>query len=157
MGKYGFNENEIVKTVTDMIDKDGFHKEVVTYGKPEPAPTPVAPAFAAGFLSLEDSDLVGGSKVTVLFVNIPEDTYVSFDYSGTDTGYRYDIGDTIDIMQHATVDHYVEGLDDAAIGYGFVTDQMIDHMYLYVYAVSEDGEHKVVARTTLSVSLRPGN
>ena len=34
MSKYGFNENEVVKTITDMIDKDGFHKQVVTYGKP---------------------------------------------------------------------------------------------------------------------------
>ena len=30
MSKYGFNENEIVKTVVDMVDKDGFHNEIVT-------------------------------------------------------------------------------------------------------------------------------
>ena len=29
MSKYGFNENELRKTVVDMIDKDGFHKKVV--------------------------------------------------------------------------------------------------------------------------------
>lgn len=33
MSKYGFNENELRKTITTQIDKDGFHKETVTYGK----------------------------------------------------------------------------------------------------------------------------
>ena len=32
MSKYGFNENELRKTVIDMIDKDGFHKTVTLYG-----------------------------------------------------------------------------------------------------------------------------
>lgn len=33
MSKYGFNENEVRKTITTQIDKDGFHKQTVTYGK----------------------------------------------------------------------------------------------------------------------------
>lgn len=32
MSKYGFDEKELRKTIVTMIDKDGFHKEVVTYG-----------------------------------------------------------------------------------------------------------------------------
>lgn len=32
MGKYGFNENEIVKTIVTKIDKDGFHKKEVFEG-----------------------------------------------------------------------------------------------------------------------------
>ena len=35
MSKYGFNENEVRKTIVDMIDKDGFHKETVYDGKYE--------------------------------------------------------------------------------------------------------------------------
>lgn len=32
MSKYGFNENEIVKTIVTKIDKDGFHKKEVFEG-----------------------------------------------------------------------------------------------------------------------------
>ena len=32
MSKYGFNENEIVKTIVTKIDKDGFHKKEVFKG-----------------------------------------------------------------------------------------------------------------------------
>lgn len=32
MSKYGFDEKELRKTIVTMIDKDGFHKKVVTYG-----------------------------------------------------------------------------------------------------------------------------
>lgn len=32
MSKYGFDEKELRKTIVTMIDKDGFHKEIVTYG-----------------------------------------------------------------------------------------------------------------------------
>lgn len=32
MSKYGFNENEIVKTIITKIDKDGFHKKEVFEG-----------------------------------------------------------------------------------------------------------------------------
>lgn len=28
MGKYGFNKNEIRKTIVTMVDKDGFHREI---------------------------------------------------------------------------------------------------------------------------------
>ena len=32
MSKYGFDEKELRKAIVTMIDKDGFHKEVITYG-----------------------------------------------------------------------------------------------------------------------------
>ena len=32
MGKYGFNENEVRKTIVTKIDKDGFHKEEIFDG-----------------------------------------------------------------------------------------------------------------------------
>lgn len=33
MSKYGFNPNELRKTIVTQIDKDGFHNRTVTYGK----------------------------------------------------------------------------------------------------------------------------
>lgn len=33
MSKYGFNPNELRKTIVTQIDKDGFHNTTVTYGK----------------------------------------------------------------------------------------------------------------------------
>ena len=38
MSKFGFNENEIRKTITDEIDKDGFHRETVVMHEKSPKP-----------------------------------------------------------------------------------------------------------------------
>ena len=73
-----------------------------------------------------------------------------FDYSGSDTDFAHDIGDTLDTAHSATEDSRIAGLD-AALGHGFTSDQMTDNMYFYVYAV--DAEDKVTARTKLTVAL----
>lgn len=78
MSKYGFNENEVRKTIVTRIDKDGFHKETVIDGKS----------------SEETSDF---STATVTFTNTNTETEKHFTLIpaislGSDTINTYDLG-----------------------------------------------------------------
>ena len=77
MSKYGFNENEVRKTIVTQIDKDGFHKETVIDGKIS-----------------ETSDF---STATVTFTNTNTETDKYFTLIpaislGSDTINTYDLG-----------------------------------------------------------------
>ena len=95
MSKYGFNENEIRRSVVDMVDKDGFHKEFVVDGKYQPDES-------EGFAIDYYFDEYG--TVAVLMVNIPVDLDLSFEeannhvyslLSDTDIDWVRNVGDSI--------------------------------------------------------------
>ena len=155
MSKYGFNEKELRKTTTVMVDKDGFHKEVVTYGKPKPAPISAGAAISENATDATESD------ITLLVMNVPvnpdpesenPNALVYVLASDTDDEWANDIGDTIastsgyltatmifgDVNAALTVD---EGLDAG------------DKVYFQIYAT--DDEYKVLDRTKIAVEI-PG-
>lgn len=95
MSKHGFNENELVKTIITMIDKDGFHKEVVSYGNTLPS-TSDSGMRAGGFRFEASAD------ATLYIVNVPEKLFsanfpeANIFYttpSFVDEDFYYDIGD----------------------------------------------------------------
>ena len=83
MSKYGFDEKELRKTIVTMIDKDGFHKEVVTYGN-EP--------YSSDDTNKEFNVLVdydsGSLQAVLLARNLPEIPDGISSYSGA-FGYAY--------------------------------------------------------------------
>lgn len=83
MSKYGFDEKELRKTIITMIDKDGFHKEVVTYGN-EP--------YSSDDTNKEFNVLVdydsGSLQAVLLARNLPEIPDGISSYSGA-FGYAY--------------------------------------------------------------------
>ena len=83
MSKYGFDEKELRKTIVTMIDKDGFHKEVVTYGN-EPYSSDDS---NKEFNVLVDYNL-GSLQALLLARNFPEVPANSGSYSGA-FGYAY--------------------------------------------------------------------
>ena len=135
MGKYGFNENELVKTVTDMIDKDGFHKQVITYGKPEPEVPPIAAGTVASANAVDATKF----DVTLIVTDVPEDALVYAKASATDDDYDLDIGDELEssaLASYIALDTEISGIsavlgvDSAVTGGGTV--------YYHVYAVDVD-------------------
>lgn len=91
MSKYGFDEKELRKTIVTMIDKDGFHKKVVTEGSSVP--------------ELENNELVAdicmvppnstNFNIYAIANNIPDGTeVVAFVYFSNLDVYAFDIGDT---------------------------------------------------------------
>lgn len=83
MSKYGFDEKELRKTIVTMIDKDGFHKEIVAYGS-EP--------YSSDDTNKEFNVLVdydsGSLQAVLLARNLPEVPDGSSSYSGA-FGYAY--------------------------------------------------------------------
>ena len=145
MSKYGFNENEIVKTVVDMVDKDGFHKEVVTYGKPEPEPEQeVAHIELATHLS---ANAVGSEKsdATLLVINVGEDADVYVKPDSTDSDYELDIGD---VLENPNGGSYLSAnVVFSSIGAVLVVDEALTSgstVYYQIYTV--DSEYKVLDR-----------
>ena len=145
MSKYGFNENEIVKTVVDMVDKDGFHKEVVTYGKPEPEPEPevahieVATHLSTNAVESEKSD------ATLLIINVGEDADVYVKPGSTDSDYELDIGD---VLENPNGGSYLSAnVVFSSIGAVLVVDEALTSgstVYYQIYTV--DSEYKVLDR-----------
>lgn len=145
MSKYGFNENELVKTVMDMVDKDGFHKQVVIQGKVAPS----IPEMKAGLLSTEEDALTSSVTINFVAVNVPEGTTVYFDTFTSSEDFVYDIGDTMDTTNSGTEDSKINGINGAVV-HSVLSDETTT-AYFHVYALDEDD--KVVERTKLEVSL----
>lgn len=83
MSKYGFDEKELRKTIVTMIDKDGFHKEVVTYGNEPYSSDDANKEFNVAV------DYDSGSLQAVLLArNLPEVPDGVSSYSGA-FGYAY--------------------------------------------------------------------
>lgn len=146
MGKYGFNENELVKTITTMIDKDGFHKDVVTYGKPEPVHISTGTATSA--------NAVDGTKVdvTLVTINVPEDAAVYFKAFDSDDEYEFEVGDEIessDLLTYTEADTEVSGIG-AAIG---VDSAVTGGAKVYYQVYAADDENVVLDRAKVEVDL----
>ena len=146
MSKHGFNENELRKTITVMVDKDGFHKEVVSYGKPEPA------HIVTGIASNANEVAGGTFDITLLTLNVPEDASVYFKEFETDDEYEFEVGDEIensDLLTYTEADTEfsdigaVMGIDSAVEGGAKV--------YYQVYAT--DDNNIVLDRTKTEVDL----
>lgn len=155
MSKYGFNENELRKTITVMVDKDGFHKEVVSYGKP--APTPIS----AGAAISENATDATESDITLLVMNVPANpdpesenpnALVYVLASNTDDEWENDIGDTIASTSGYLTATMIFGDVNAAL----TVDEGLaagDKVYFQIYAT--DDEYKVLDRTKIAVEI-PG-
>ena len=83
MSKYGFDEKELRKTIVTMIDKDGFHKEVVTYGNDPHTSDDTNEEFNVAV----DYDR-GSLQAVLLARNFPEVPDGSASFSGA-FGYAY--------------------------------------------------------------------
>lgn len=155
MGKYGFNENELRKTTTVMVDKDGFHKEVVSYGKPKPAPISAGAAISENGTDATESD------ITLLVMNVPvnpdpesenPNALVCVLPSDTDDEWEHEIGDTIESLSGYLAATMVFGDVNAAL----VVDEGLDagdKVYFQIYATDDD--YKVLDRAKIAVEI-PG-
>lgn len=96
MSKYGFDENEVRKTIVDMIDKDGFHKETIYDGKYESGT--VLSFGAAGISSPgEGQDDVVNYYHMLFVVNVPDNSDIYVSAYETDTEYELNVGDVMPI------------------------------------------------------------
>lgn len=155
MSKYGFSEKELRKTTTVMVDKDGFHKEVVTYGKPKPAP------ISAGSAISENGTDNTKSDITLLMMNVPNNpdpesenpnALVYALASDTDDEWAHEIGETIESLTGYLAATMVFGDANAAL----TVDEGLDagdKVYFQIYAT--DDEYKVLDRTKITVEI-PG-
>ena len=146
MGKWGFNENELAKTITTMIDKDGFHKEVVTYGKPEPAHIATGTATSANAVDATKFD------VTLVTINVPEDAAVYFKAFDSDDEYEFEVGDEIessDLLTYTEADTEVSGIG-AVLG---VDSAVTGGATVYYQVYAADDANVVLDRAKVEVEL----
>lgn len=154
MSKYGFNENEVKRTIVTMIDKDGFHKETVYDGKHETSST--AEFNADGYIY---DNTVAGAKETVIFViNVPDNAEVIGTSSNTDSYYEMNIGDnTQDVDEISIMYSSFTGLPtiQAACYTKISADGKVgaiapEHFY-QIYAV-DSTSHKVLKRIKIELT-----
>ena len=149
MSKYGFNENEVRRTIVDMIDKDGFHKETVYDGKYESGT--VAP-FGVGIHSdhgvRQDDDVVFNHMIVA--INAPDDCYIFATINETDTEYELNIGDAIpdnSAFNYLDDDLFEFPSIKARCGFHeYILDRWVDHFYYNIYLVDRES-YRVIDRT----------
>lgn len=154
MSKYGFNENEVKKTIVTMIDKDGFHKETVYDGKYEAGST--AEFNADGYIY---DNSVAGAKETVIFViNVPDNVEVIGTSSNTDSDYELDIGDNtqdepeIAIMYRSfTVLPTIQAACYTQISTDGKVGAIAPEHFYQIYAV-DSTSHKVLKRVKIELT-----
>lgn len=154
MSKYGFNENEVKKTIVTMIDKDGFHKETTYDGKYEAGDT--VEFDAEGYIY---DNSVAGAKETVIFViNVPDNAEVIGSHSDTDIDYTLDIGDnTPDVAEINSPYFSFTGLPtiQAACYTNILADGKVGTMdperFYQIYAV-DSTSHKVIKRVKIELA-----
>lgn len=151
MGKYGFNENEVKKTIVTMVDKDGFHKETVYDGKYEASSSPVdTPAFAVqGWCWTNSSNEPATHQM--IAVNVPNGHRVDWIMSETDDDWSFDVGDTIEVGLHALINS--PDLTDIGAAYGvntFEPGQSPGISYYQFYLVNPT-TGKILARTKAQI------
>ena len=149
MSKYGFNENEVVKTITTMIDKDGFHKEVITYGKFEPSEKA---HIATGLVGLTAPNPLAAEyfDVQLLTINVPEDANIIVKGDTTDEDLEFNIGDTIeDTSAFIISDFKISGVN--AILTVDESREANTTVYYQIYAVND--VYEVLDRTKLTVEV----
>ena len=154
MSKYGFNENEVKKTIVTMVDKDGFHKETVYDGKYEASNT--AEFSAEGYI-YDNPD--AGAKETVIFViNVPDNAEVIGTSSKTDRDYEMNIGDNTQDLPDIAIMYNPFTVLPTIQAAGFTkisTDGKVgaiapEHFY-QIYAV-DSTSHKVLKRVKIELT-----
>ena len=153
MSKYGFNENELVKTVTDMIDKEGFHKREVTYGKQGSGSA--SASFEVGTLISSSRTTPSNFDVTLIAINIPADCIFVYCVPGsTDYEWICDVGET---MTEEMVQSYGQGLEFspkfAGANAAIAVDPEPEDDVRYYQAYAIDAEFKVIARVKATADL----
>lgn len=152
MSKYGFNENEVKKTIVTMIDKDGFHKETVYDGKYEASSAPADPsAFAVqGWCWTNSSNEPATHQM--IAVNVPDGTRVNWIMSETDDDWSYNVGDTIDTVGLHGLNNSPK-LTDINAAYGintFEAGQAPGTAYYQFYLV-KSATNEILARTKAQI------
>lgn len=138
MKKHGFNENELVKTVVDMVDKDGFHKQVVNYGKSMADSSEMKVSMIE--MSADGTDLA----IKMIAVNVPSSHNVYFAIGQADSDFSCDVGETLDTRG---LDVGETNLSDIKAVYGILyTDTPQTETSINIYAYAVDRNFKVVAR-----------
>ena len=96
MSKYGFDEKELRKTIITMIDKDGFHKEIVTYGS-EPY-SPDSPDDSGDKLFAQAEWDYSNSSPIMFVYNIPSEREglhaIGYAHT-TNAAYEFNIGQIV--------------------------------------------------------------
>ena len=106
MSKYGFDEKELRKTIVTMIDKDGFHKEIVTYGN-----EPYSPDDSGDKLIAEIEWNYSNSKPFLFAYNIPSERkglHVLSYVHTTNAAYEFNIGQKITKSEAASTALFVD-------------------------------------------------
>ena len=74
MPNYGFDENEVVKSVVDLIDKDGFHKQMNMVPDEDSSNQQQTDHIASGILYSENAASV--YTVYIYVTNAPSETFI---------------------------------------------------------------------------------
>ena len=173
MSKYGFNEKELRKTIVTMIDKDGFHKEIVTYGNEPYSPdSPDSPDDSGDKLFAQAEWDYNYTMPLIFVYNIPserEDLRAVGYAHTTNDAYEFDIGQTATISSSSDSANFftdiaylyrpnafmidpqgaIRSLDLSA-----VTDNNL-HYSIYLVRMEEDGNSFTVIDRTKTISGLP--
>ena len=161
MSKYGFDEKELRKTIVTMIDKDGFHKKVVTYD------TDGSSEVSGEFRG--EVNYTGDNKPALFVMNLPgKASPVAFAYL-TDTDYELSIGDRVtgDHMSRSNCfEGYLRGqsinltiLDPEGAIQALDPSGNSEKIYCHVYAVdgnASEGVYTVRDRIKLEINIENG-
>lgn len=154
MSKYGFNENEVKKTIVTMIDKDGFHKETVYDGKYEASSVPVDPsAFTAQGWCAEGRS-VDPTMHHIIAINVPDTDGVFYFSNETDTDYEFNIGDVV--LNNTEFENGLNNspvLSDIKVRYGtkeYESGTCPEIVYYQLYSLNRD-THTISARTKIQI------
>lgn len=150
MGKYGFNEKEIVKTITDMIDKDGFHKEVVTYGKP----IPISSGIESGTFTETNRTNPDLYDVVIITNNVPAESRIAVLPKATNEDYDFEIGDTFGPDGYVIDAHMtINDINTVISIHQNMPPEGIDAVFYQVYAISHDVDPIVLDRAKTGVQF----
>lgn len=161
MSKYGFDEKELRKTIVTMIDKDGFHKEIVKYGSD--GSSEASSEFRGEVAYTADNK-------PVLFIMPGSGHMSALGYAYlTDTDYELSIGDVV-TGEHQSQDNFFgeyarSGLANLALMLPENAIQAVDpsgnseKIYCHVYGVDGDiseGIYTVRDRLKLEINIDSG-
>ena len=161
MSKYGFDEKELRKTIVTMIDKDGFHKKVVTYGTD--GSSEVSSEFRGEVAYTADN-----KPVLFIMPGSGHRSALGYVYL-TDTDYELSIGNVV-TGEHQSEDNFFGeyahcGLVNLALMLPENAIQALDpsgnseKIYCHVYAVDGDiseGVYTVQDRLKLEINIDSG-
>ena len=152
MSKYGFNENEVKKTIVTMIDKDGFHKETVYDGKYEASSAPVDTSAFAVQGWCESIESTQPATHHMIAVNVPDGRRVNWIMSETDDDWSYNVGDTIDTAGLHALNNSPDLTDiNAAYGVNTFEAGQAPGIAYYQFYLANPTNNEILARTKAQI------